>query len=159
MWKQTKCRKCIFENELSKVWLDENSSWNCINVLTWWKEPSSSCSSLTGAPYPMTLYTPGDMRKSTEHKRAFHFDKIPCELEQFRVRTYWIKRMEFAMWMIQWCSRVYIYLQQKADGVFAGIEKQLMEGHTRDTTLQCISYCITHTQFMTYFLQSLIPVT
>ncbi len=61
------------------------------------------------------------------------------------------------MYIIQWCSRV-LYLQQKTDGVFAGFKEQLMEAHTEDATLKCISHCVTHTQFMTHFLQSTVPV-
>lgn len=51
-----------------------------------------------------------------------------------------------------------LYLQQEADGAFAGSEQQLVEADTQHLTFQSVPYSITHTQLITHLLQSRVPV-
>lgn len=56
------------------------------------------------------------------------------------------------------CAGSTLYLQQEADGAFAGFKKQLLETDTKHLTFQSVPYSITHAQLITHLLQSRVPV-
>lgn len=51
----------------------------------------------------------------------------------------------------------HLYLQQEADGAFAGLQQELLEANTEHLTLQSVPHRVTHTQLVADLLQSPVP--